>query len=428
MPTFSPQKFEDFFEFYDPTVPQHRAAVEELGQKIQALDNTLLSDEANWVRIYRKPRTSPPGVGLFPLDFQVPERQLRSPDYPTVKSPVLGTLTFTGGFMEPHGHSWKPGTQAIFGAGNLMSLPESNRNLGVDYHVSDLQIRVWYGGTVTRVGLEGGYGNRCHVETVVSYKYQGKSYPVYTAYAHAKSFQVRAGDKVKAGQVIGVQGGTGAGGAEVYPSHVDLRLWINLDGRIIDVSPNALESQLRQGIKPSQATQGSAFEKALQFALKWEGGLADHVNDYGGRTNRGVTQANYDRWRTAQKLPRQDVAKLTLAEAERIYRENYWRWESRTLEMNDALEIADFDTCVNFGVAGATMFLQEVLKLPVDGIFGPRTLAAVLANNNRETALKLCQARMNYRHQRVVEDASQKVFLNGWLNRDNALFELVKTI
>jgi len=41
----------------------------------------------------------------------------------------------------------------------------------------------------------------------------------------------------------------------------------------------------------------SAFETALPFVLRWEGGFVDHPADPGGRTNRGVTQRTYDAWR-----------------------------------------------------------------------------------------------------------------------------------
>jgi murein DD-endopeptidase MepM/ murein hydrolase activator NlpD len=368
--------------------------------------------------------SQPPATNLFPAGFVVPEVQLRAPNYPTVTSPALGKIIFTGGFMEPHGHSWKPVTRAIFADRKLRDLPASDRNLGIDYYVDDLQIRVWLPGQVTRVALEGGYGHRCHIRTDLTYRFNSKDYPVLTAYAHAKSFRVKVGDRVTVGQAIGIMGGTGAGGEEVYPPHVDLRIWIDVDGRAIDLSPN-----LFLGAPPQTETRRrQVFDMALQFTLKWEGGFVDDPDDLGGRTNRGVTQATYDRWRASQNLKPKDVKTITQQEAHDIYRQKYWRWESRTDQMCDALEVADFDTCVNFGVAGATMFLQEIFGLQMDGIFGPKTLAAVLANNNKDSAIRLVQARIRYRHQRVRENPSQKEFLQGWLNRDNDLLKLVESL
>lgn len=50
------------------------------------------------------------------------------------------------------------------------------------------------------------------------------------------------------------------------------------------------------------------FDKALEFALRWEGGLSDDPDDRGGRTMQGVTQRVYDAWRKQRGLITQDVA------------------------------------------------------------------------------------------------------------------------
>jgi hypothetical protein len=53
MATFDSKKFFDFAQFADSANPKHRAAYDDLYAKIKALDPALLTDEANWVRIYR---------------------------------------------------------------------------------------------------------------------------------------------------------------------------------------------------------------------------------------------------------------------------------------------------------------------------------------------------------------------------------------
>ena len=59
MAAFDAKKFFDFARFADPANPKHRAAYEEFYAKIKALDPSLLTDEANWVRLYR----TEPAVG-----------------------------------------------------------------------------------------------------------------------------------------------------------------------------------------------------------------------------------------------------------------------------------------------------------------------------------------------------------------------------
>lgn len=168
-------------------------------------------------------------------------------------------------------------------------------------------------------------------------------------------------------------------------------------------------------------TESKVFELALDFTLEWEGGQVDHVDDLGGRTNRGITQATYDAWRDSQNKPRADVYRLSQFEAIRIYQSRYWQLGALSEQLDDALEIVHFDTCVMHGVWGGVIFLQELFALWQDAIYGPKTKAALLANNSFATALKYCDNRIAYRYRRVKEDPSQKVFLQGWLRRDRAL-------
>jgi hypothetical protein len=59
MANFDSKKFFDFAQFADPANPKHKAAYDDLYAKIKALDPALLTDEANWVKIYR----TQPAVG-----------------------------------------------------------------------------------------------------------------------------------------------------------------------------------------------------------------------------------------------------------------------------------------------------------------------------------------------------------------------------
>ncbi|NEQ51616.1 MAG: M23 family metallopeptidase [Leptolyngbya sp. SIO3F4] len=187
---------------------------------------------------------------LFKEGFKVPEEQLSRSNYVSTTSSVLKNITVTGGFMEPKGHSWKPTSYAIFSSNSasIKTLNRSQRNYGIDYVVttSGVPIHNWYPGRVTKVGLEGGYGYRCHFDFFIFYELSGKRYPIKGAYAHANSFSVQKGDYVKQGQYIGEMRGTGNGGRTTFPVHVDFRLWINYGSRIVDLSPNVVEKQLRQ--------------------------------------------------------------------------------------------------------------------------------------------------------------------------------------
>ena len=60
MASFDSKKFFDFALYADTSNPKHRAAFDDLWNRIDALDPELLTDEANWVRIYRQKPPTPP--------------------------------------------------------------------------------------------------------------------------------------------------------------------------------------------------------------------------------------------------------------------------------------------------------------------------------------------------------------------------------
>ena len=130
----------------------------------------------------------------------------------------------------------------------------------------------------------------------------------------------------------------------------------------------------------------AAFEAALPFILRWEGGFVDHPADPGGRTNRGVTQRVYNAWRARQGLPGRDVKHIGEAEVHAIYESGYWV-PPRCDLLAQPLDLVQFDTAVNMGPGRAVRFLQQAVGCGVDGDFGPATERAVLACDGGDAVL-----------------------------------------
>jgi len=65
MAHFDNSKFRDFIKYYDDKNPKHRAAFDDLYSKVDALDSSLMTDEANWVRIYRTSSDTSTSNGLL---------------------------------------------------------------------------------------------------------------------------------------------------------------------------------------------------------------------------------------------------------------------------------------------------------------------------------------------------------------------------
>lgn len=160
----------------------------------------------------------------------------------------------------------------------------------------------------------------------------------------------------------------------------------------------------------------AAFDKALAFTLGpgIEGGASNRVSDRGGATNRGVTQAEYESWRSRHGLGPQSVYMMADDELRALYYEDYWV-PCRCEEMPPALGAAVFDMSVNSGAYNARITLQEALAVKVDGQIGDVTLLA--AHNAPDAILKFLEARAGFYRDDLVAHARDIANLHGWINR-----------
>lgn len=166
------------------------------------------------------------------------------------------------------------------------------------------------------------------------------------------------------------------------------------------------------------------LEQALKFTLKWEGNFTDHPNDLGGPTNKGITQSVYNNYRIEKDLQQRSVQFITDSEVYDIYDKYYWE-PVRAKWLQAPLALVLFDTAVNFGVSGAIRRLQKSLNVKITGRWTQEISDTIHQADAIKIALDICRLRIAWRHQRVRLNSSQKVFLRGWLNRDN---DLIKTI
>lgn len=171
------------------------------------------------------------------------------------------------------------------------------------------------------------------------------------------------------------------------------------------------------------------FDKALTFTLKWEGGFSDDADDRGGATMNGVTQGEYDRYRRQQGHARQSVKFISREELRDIYL-GYWSG-AHSGAFALPLAMTMFDIAVNNGIGRAIRFYQELRRLGVDGVVGPKTRAdmhkvgEMPPVQQREFALRLVDRRAEFYAAIVRNNPTQKKFLNGWNNRNNDLRKTV---
>lgn len=156
------------------------------------------------------------------------------------------------------------------------------------------------------------------------------------------------------------------------------------------------------------------WDRAISFVLKMEGDYTLDPNDPGGETKYGISKKAY---------PSLDIKNLTVEQAEGIYRADYWNTCSCD-ELPTPWAIAVFDCAVNQGVHKAKRLLQIALEVDVDGIIGPKTIAAAykapLWRLKKMLALRLEQyARL------MAEKPNLLVFATNWFYRVLSLGEIV---
>ena len=206
-----------------------------------------------------------------------------------------------------------------------------------------------------------------------------------------------------------------------------------------DVCSGKLSEEIR--IKGDQFGTGelrlfaSAFEKGIDFVIKWEGGYVDHPDDPGGRTNKGVTQNTYNKWRAKNGLLAEDVLHITDQEVHAIYLETNWQPVVQNW-YPESLSIALFDTSVNMGPRRAISMLQHSINetlpganIDVDGSAGVTTFDAVrdiMAEGDENKLLEnYLKTRRGVYHGIVERRPHSAKYLNGWLNRLNDLARFV---
>lgn len=181
----------------------------------------------------------------------------------------------------------------------------------------------------------------------------------------------------------------------------------------------------RAGAALAGAAGADAVARMIDDILRREGGFVNHPNDRGGATNFGITLRTLAAAR-GRAVTVEDVRDMTLEEARRIYRANYCT-RPKIDRLPALLQPILFDMSINHGPGTAIRLLQQVLNdagqaCDVDGGIGNETVAcAERAANALGDALvnRLVDRRVAFFEAIVAGDASQGVFLNGWLNRAN---------
>ncbi len=154
----------------------------------------------------------------------------------------------------------------------------------------------------------------------------------------------------------------------------------------------------------------SNFPASLAAVLQSEGGNDDDPKDHGGRTSRGITQREYDKWLSAKGLSHADVWTAPQSDISAIYHDDYWNPHCDDLPVG--ADYLLFNMNVNAGPGRGAKILQAAVGVNPDGAIGPITKAAVAAINPVTLIDKYSEASKAF-----YLGLNQPKFTKGWLNR-----------
>ncbi len=163
--------------------------------------------------------------------------------------------------------------------------------------------------------------------------------------------------------------------------------------------------------------------KLAPWILKWEGGFVNDPADLGGATNMGVTistwkQVGYDKDGDGD-IDVNDLHLLTRDDVvNRVLKPHYWdRWKADEIKSQSVANIL-VDWVWASGAHGVKI-PQRLLGVAVDGIVGPKTIAAVNARNPRELFDMIKIARFDFIEDICRKRPANNKFKRGWMNRIN---------
>lgn len=170
-----------------------------------------------------------------------------------------------------------------------------------------------------------------------------------------------------------------------------------------------------------------AYSQTLQTLLHYEGVYSNDTHDRGGETCYGISRKyhpEWDAWNTIDHLKSQAEFPASISRSTRIqaavaqfYLEHYWKPLQSAAIAEPAMRTALFLFSVHAGIVTAVKLLQQQLRCEEDGIMGPQTLAAIHAQADQYILERYQQAQIRYYMHLCQAQATQHVYVYGWIKR-----------
>jgi lysozyme family protein len=169
------------------------------------------------------------------------------------------------------------------------------------------------------------------------------------------------------------------------------------------------------------------FNRAIEFVLAREGGYQCRPEDPGNWTGGAQGQGELRGTNfgiSAKSYPNEDIRGMTVERAKEIYRRDYWD-PCHGDELPEGISLAVMDSAVNQGLKRSLRWLQIALNLDVvDGMIGPKTIAAAHADTGR-WLIRFLELRAGAYLHTLIENPSMRAWATNWFER---LFVVEKAV
>lgn len=166
------------------------------------------------------------------------------------------------------------------------------------------------------------------------------------------------------------------------------------------------------------------FNLYFKQLLNYEGGYTDNPSDKGGPTKYGITiydwmKKGYDK-NDDGKIDKEDVKLISEEDAFKIAKSKYWDVIKGDSINSQSIAELIFDWGYMSGPSVPIKKVQRVLGLTVDGVIGPKTMATINIHPPESLFNLIKMSREKFFRDIVDGNPSQKVFLKGWIARNDS--------
>lgn len=169
------------------------------------------------------------------------------------------------------------------------------------------------------------------------------------------------------------------------------------------------------------------FKEYFSIENYLEGTVFEDVpGDHGGATKYGLIIDDLQEYNLDVTgdgvIDWHDVKELTAAQASLVLKKLYWDFMKADSVNNQSLAMYIVDGGLTQGRVLIAKYVQSILGVTVDGMFGQKTINAINMLNDPSVLFEALKSKRIDRYNAIVaRDATQNKFIKGWINRANAI-------